>query len=297
MKDTSVSILIPCYNYGRFLGEAIESALAQTHPALEVIVMDDGSSDNTQSVAAGYSGRVRYHHTPNQGLSATLNTALQLATGAYYVWLDADNRLSPGFVSKTVAAMQSVNDPLLAFVYTQQRYFEDREGLTARPPFDPNLLKERNYIDACSLVRTDVGRRFLYDPTPVVSRVPDYDFYLTLAENGFYGLLLDQPLVDYRVHSSSMGRNIGNRYEQVSIMKAILRKHATFYTAAERQSAVRAAQNRLLISVIHNRLPGRPFLARLRDMAALITANPGLEQWWNQFRYLVTPGIFPQHYE
>jgi len=297
MKDISVSILIPCYNYGRFLGEAIESALAQTHPALEVIVMDDGSSDNTQSVAAGYSGRVRYHHTPNQGLSATLNTALQLATGAYYVWLDADNRLAPGFVSKTVAAMQSVDDPLLAFVYTQQRYFGDREGLTARPPFVPNRLKDRNYIDACSLVRTDVGRRFLYDTRPLVSRVPDYDFYLTLSENGFYGLLLDQPLVDYRVHSSSMGRTIGNRYEQVSIMKAILRKHATFYTAKERRNAVRAAQNRLLISIIHNRLRGRPFQARLRDLVALLTANPGLAQGWNQFRYLLTPEIFSQHHE
>ncbi|MEI8352024.1 MAG: glycosyltransferase, partial [bacterium] len=68
MSESLVSILIPCYNYGSYLDEAIDSALAQSHPHIEVIVMDDGSTDDTPVVAARYGQRIRFNRTPNQGL-------------------------------------------------------------------------------------------------------------------------------------------------------------------------------------------------------------------------------------
>lgn len=292
MNESLVTILIPCHNYGLYLGEAIESALAQSYPRIEVLVMDDGSTDDTPGVAASYGQRIRYCRSPNRGLPTTLNSGLKLVQGDFYVQLDADNRLHRDFVARTLDVMQRAQDPRVAFVYTQQRFFGERNCLTARPAYDVHRLKERNYIDACSLVRSDIGRRFQYDPAPLVCKVPDYDFYLTLAEHDFIGVLLDEPLVDYRIHSTSMGRKIGQRHEQAAIMKAILRKHRAFYSATERRSALRAARNRLALSIICDRVPGRPFIARLRDLLTLAAAHPELAQLWNQARFTFNPHLF-----
>ena len=89
-----VSVVIPCYNQAHFLGEAIESVLAQTYPHREIVVVDDGSPDNTREVASRYPG-VRYVRQENQGLAAARNTGLRHSSGSYLVFLDADDRLLP----------------------------------------------------------------------------------------------------------------------------------------------------------------------------------------------------------
>src|SRR5919107_192619 len=89
-----VSVVIPCYNQAHFLSEAIESVLAQTYPYFEIIVVDDGSTDNTSEVAGRYSG-VRCIRQDNQGLSGARNSGLRHSKGEYLVFLDADDRLLP----------------------------------------------------------------------------------------------------------------------------------------------------------------------------------------------------------
>src|SRR5918995_6377717 len=89
-----VSVVIPCYNQAHFLGEAIVSVLAQSYPRFEIIVVDDGSTDDTPEVAARYPG-VRYVYQNNQGVSAARNSGLARSEGEYVVFLDADDRLLP----------------------------------------------------------------------------------------------------------------------------------------------------------------------------------------------------------
>src|ERR671912_965329 len=89
-----VSVVIPCYNQAHFLGEAIESVLSQTYPHFEIVVVDDGSTDNTQEVAARYPG-VRYIRQENQGLAGARNAGIRRSNGSYLVFLDADDRLLP----------------------------------------------------------------------------------------------------------------------------------------------------------------------------------------------------------
>lgn len=89
-----VSVIIPCYNYGRFLAEAIDSVLRQTHLATEIVVVDDGSVDDTRAVAASYP-QVRYIYQENQGLSAARNTGIENSAGTYITFLDADDWLFP----------------------------------------------------------------------------------------------------------------------------------------------------------------------------------------------------------
>src|SRR5215210_7479587 len=89
-----VSVIIPCYNQAHFLGEAIESVLAQNHPRFEILVVDDGSTDDTSEVAARYP-EVRCLRQENRGLAAARNAGLRSSEGEYVVFLDADDRLLP----------------------------------------------------------------------------------------------------------------------------------------------------------------------------------------------------------
>ena len=95
MDETLVSVVIPTYNYAHFVTGAVESALAQTYPDREVIVVDDGSTDDTRDRLAPFEGRIRYIHQENQGLSAARNTGIRAARGALVAFLDSDDLWHP----------------------------------------------------------------------------------------------------------------------------------------------------------------------------------------------------------
>ncbi|HWO47940.1 MAG TPA: glycosyltransferase family A protein, partial [Solirubrobacterales bacterium] len=101
-----VSVVIPCWNQAHYLGEAIESALSQSYPSLEVIVVDDGSEDNSAAVAARFPG-VRCLRQGNSGVAAARNRGLAEAGGEYAVFLDADDRLLPDALAVGVRELEA----------------------------------------------------------------------------------------------------------------------------------------------------------------------------------------------
>jgi glycosyltransferase involved in cell wall biosynthesis len=117
-----VSIVIPCYRQARYLPEAIDSALAQTHPAVEVLVVNDGSDDDTEAVARRYGDRIRYLWRPNGGISAARNTGIAHARGRYLKFLDADDSLHPEQVARQVE-LAGGRDDVVSF--TGVRLFRD----------------------------------------------------------------------------------------------------------------------------------------------------------------------------
>lgn len=110
----TVSIVIPCYNYGKFLGAAIESVLDQNYTYIELIVVDDGSTDDTAAVAARYDG-VRIIQIKNSGLAIARNTGTRASKGDFLWFLDADDMLAPGAVESSVALLKGRPD--CAFAY------------------------------------------------------------------------------------------------------------------------------------------------------------------------------------
>jgi glycosyltransferase involved in cell wall biosynthesis len=112
--EALVSVVIPCYNGARFLREAIESVLTQNYPRVEVIVVNDGSTDNSAAIAAEYPG-VRCMHQRNAGVAAARNTGLRHSAGDYLVFLDADDRLLPGALKSNLDCL--MKEPNCAFAF------------------------------------------------------------------------------------------------------------------------------------------------------------------------------------
>ena len=113
-----VSVIIPVFNYDRFLGEAIESVLGQTYKNLEVIVVDDGSTDRTAEVAKSFADRgVRYCHQANAGIGPARNKGVELAQGEFFAFLDADDCWPEEKLSRELSAFET--DPALQMVFGQ----------------------------------------------------------------------------------------------------------------------------------------------------------------------------------
>lgn len=203
-RQPLVSVIIPCFNYGQYLRAAIESALNQDYPFIEVIVINDGSTDDTANIASAFDSQIRYVDQENQGLSQTRNTGSRIAKGEFLLFLDADDQLHPLCVRELLGAFcNSQGDSKLGFVYSQVRHFGSESNVSEYPMFDPAKLSHHNYIHSAALMRAEVFRDALYDPT--FEGLEDWDFYLSLVGAGWTGVLVDLPLLFYRSHSD--GRN------------------------------------------------------------------------------------------
>jgi glycosyltransferase involved in cell wall biosynthesis len=206
----TVSVVIPCYNQARFLSEAIESALAQTHRPTETIVVDDGSTDDTAQVAAGYAA-VRYVPQRNRGQGAARNEGLKHVTGTFVVFLDSDDRLLPSALDTGVRCFEA--HPERAFVAGRSVGIGPdgvQRSTSQEPLVDRNhyvALLRHNYIwtPGTAMFRTDVVRRVGGFKTKVCG-AEDYDLYLRIARTHpiwCHG----QTVVEYRQHDNRMSGN------------------------------------------------------------------------------------------
>jgi glycosyltransferase involved in cell wall biosynthesis len=213
LKNTSVSeadlvsIIIPCYNQAHFLHEAIESALAQTYPYREILVVDDGSTDRTAQVAAGYA-TLRYIRQQNSGLSAARNTGLKHSRGEYLVFLDADDRLLPKALEIGLDSLREHS--ACAFTYGYCRIVAGDGSLLA--DHKPRRVSSEHYLE---LLRGNyiwcpasvIYRRSAFDSVvgfdPSLGPCADYDLYLRITRISPV-FCHNQFVVDYRFHGSNM---------------------------------------------------------------------------------------------
>lgn len=232
------TIAIACFNQADYLGDAITSALAQTRPAHEVIVVDDGSTDGTATVAGRFPGVV-YQRQANGGLSAARNTGLHLATGDRILFLDADDVLLPGALRAAAATLERDRD--LAFVYGGYREVAaDRTPLHDHAPrrFDDPFagLLTGNHIAMHGTVLYDIHRlRDAGGFDESLRACEDWDVYLRLARRFRIAAYRDVA-AEYRRHGDAMTRDPARMIEAI---RTVLERHGrqAGLTAAERDAA------------------------------------------------------------
>lgn len=206
-----VSIIIPAYNQGHFLGAAIESALGQTYPNVEVIVVDDGSTDDTPQVAAGYAGeRLRVVRQANAGLSAARNTGIRHARGKFLSYLDSDDQFLPEKIALLMEAMQS--DPQIGLVAGQAIPVDEQGNQIGRIfdeplPAQPERLLLGNPLHVGSvLVRQSWQERAGFFDERLRS-YEDWDMWLRLGLLGCGMRFVSRPVSLYRFHGRQMTRD------------------------------------------------------------------------------------------
>jgi glycosyltransferase involved in cell wall biosynthesis len=221
-----VSIVIPCFNEELFLAQAIKSALAQTYPNIETIVVDDGSTDGSIEVAARFGTQVQVCSKQNGGLSSARNVGVDAARGEYLTFLDADDLLSPDFAARTAAVLSA--DQSASFVYTQMELFGRETSVSTWPEYSVPALLRGNFISATSLIRSQVFHEVKFDER-LLTGWEDWDFFLSLAERGYSGVRIDEPLFRYRKHetedrlSDRMVESGNKRRTRLAIMRRHLR--------------------------------------------------------------------------
>ncbi|MDP8935957.1 MAG: glycosyltransferase family 2 protein [Cyanobacteriota bacterium] len=198
-RKPQVSVIIPVYNGDRYIVQAVESALSQTFTDLEIIVVDDGSSDRTQQVLQPYLDRIRYIYQENQGVGVARNRACELAHGKFLAFLDADDYFLPSKLEKQVACFDA--DPTLDMVQTGWLIVDEtgREISAIQPWQQASKLDLESFIlYKCVRPSAMILRRTWWEKLGGFdSHFPlaeDLDFALRLALKGCKAVWLEETL-------------------------------------------------------------------------------------------------------
>lgn len=208
-SPTAVSVIITAYNYGHFLADAIESALAQTHSQVEVVVIDDGSTDNTPEVVSKYLGRIKYVRQQNAGLPRARNAGLAHASHPWVVFLDADDILCPWMI-ETALAVQQTTEPRAAVVQGGWIPFDPSSPEPPRPnqsecqarPVGVSSLVLRNSLAPTALASRQVLLG-LGGFDPGAGGADDRDMWIRVATKHPV-VVVNALFYRYRLHSESM---------------------------------------------------------------------------------------------
>jgi glycosyltransferase involved in cell wall biosynthesis len=231
LRLAEVTVAVPLYNYADLLVDTLDSVGAQTLRQLDLIVVDDGSTDQSLETAVGWarSNAKRFNRLlvirngNNSGLGFTRNAAFSQAETAYVLPLDADNLLRPGCCERLLAAIHKTR---AAFVYPVIQEFGGRSGLIGEARYNPSRFIGGNYVDAMALIAKSAWcaaggysqQRLGWE---------DYDFWCALVETGLHGFAVGgQPLADYRVHDRSMLAQVTDTHDSKSrVITFVERRH------------------------------------------------------------------------
>lgn len=207
-----VSVIVPTYNSARYVTAAVDSILDQSFKDFEVLVIDDGSTDDTRTVLARYGSPVRYIHQSNRGVSIARNRGIAESTGKYIAFLDADDTWFPAKLERQLDALTQT--PGYRLCYTGFRFVDDQmRSLRDHRPrqFDDALEGLLFHGNIVSSICTVLVERALFDQVggfdPELSQCADWDMWVRLARTTRF-LVIEDLLVTYRQHATNMSRSV-----------------------------------------------------------------------------------------
>ena len=215
VKNPAVSVIIPTYNRAHLIGRAIKSVLNQTYQDFEIIVIDDGSTDDTEEVVRSFPcKRIIYiKHKKNKGVSLARNTGIKVAKGKYIAFLDSDDEWLPEKLDKQIKVLQN-ESPEVGVVYSNLCYI-DESGKNMNKLLNHKKegyiyedLLGRNYVGAPStlLIRKECFNQVgLFDD--LLNAQEDWDMWIRIAKYYRFSLI-KVPLVKYRKHSDQISKNL-----------------------------------------------------------------------------------------
>jgi len=225
-SSESITVIIPCYNYAEYVAETIESVLAQTRKPDEIIVINDGSTDDSLKHISKYSDMVTIINQKNMGIVKTKNLGYKTAKSDWVIFLDADDKIKPTYIDRLVSESRKSSADV---TYSGMQFFGKEKGNFLSRPFSEYTLLKGNYINNSALIRRQL---LVYSggyKQEMSFGYEDWELYLTLAEKGARFGYVRSPLLMYRRHGQ------GSRDNSASLKldkahKLVRAMHPSMYT-------------------------------------------------------------------
>ncbi len=222
-----VSVIIPVYNSAQYISEALDSVLASDYRNIEVICVNDGSTDESLSLLNSYAerdSRVKVYSQANAGACVARNYAISLASGEYILPVDSDNRISTTFISRALTYFFA--DPEVKVVAPRAMYFGDKQGEWHLPPFSLNLLARKNIIDTCAMYRKADWQRVGGYCTAIKTR-EDWAFWISILKDG--GRVVRMPDIEFYYRVRATSKRATHRHLKNDVIDALNRLHPEFF--------------------------------------------------------------------
>ncbi|KAB1155854.1 glycosyltransferase family 2 protein [Flavobacterium luteum] len=226
-----VSIIIPCYNHAKFLPDALQSVIEQDCENWECIVVNDGSTDNTEEIACLWSNkdtRFKYFYKDNGGLSSARNFGIAKSKSEYILTLDSDDKFDKTFISKALKVIN--DDPKIGIVSCWGKRFV---GNTYYDIFKPNGKNIEDFLFQNAAIGNSMFRKKCwieaggYDEN-MKKGYEDWEFYLRISKLGWNTVIIQEPLFFYRQHKTSLRTEALNKFDK-EIRLYIFTKHKDLY--------------------------------------------------------------------
>ncbi|HOZ87764.1 MAG TPA: glycosyltransferase [Bacteroidia bacterium] len=228
-KKALVSIIVPAYNHGIYIGECLDSVISQTFKDWECIIVDNGSTDNTSVIVNAYvlkDSRFRYHYTSQKGVSFARNTAVALSTGTYILPLDSDDKIAAAYLEKAVKTIES--DKGVDLVYCDAELFGVGKGKWILPEYSFKGLLIENSIFCTALYRkSDFETAGGYNEN-MKEGFEDWDFWIKLMQRGGRVHRIRETLFYYRIRPESRNNSLSEE-RQRRLRRQIFENHTELY--------------------------------------------------------------------
>lgn len=230
-----VSIIIPCYNQAEYVRDAILSAINQTYQNIEIVCVNDGSTDNSSEIIKSFADKYKnisfFINEENKGVIYTRNFAIEMCTGEYILPLDADDTIEPTYVEKAVKILD--DNPNIGIVYCKAKLFGNKNMPWDLGDFDKSNFLYNNSIFCTALFRkTDFLKAGKYKDYMELG-CEDYDLWLSFLELGLDVYRIDEFLFNYRQYSG-YSRTTTCTKKQDKVRSIILKNHIDLYLKDKR---------------------------------------------------------------
>jgi glycosyltransferase involved in cell wall biosynthesis len=256
MNNPKVSVIIPCYNQGIYLKGAVDSVLKSDYNSFEIIIIDDGSTDEfTKRLLNQYNPSfTRIIHSENRGLAATRNLGISEANGEYILPLDADDKISNRYIQEAVKVFES--NLKVGIVYAQAKMFGDKKGKWRLPLFSIEQLLASNIIFCSAFYRKkdweSIGG---YNPHLPYGK-EDWDFWLSLIARGVEVYQIPQVHFYYRIKPVSRDVLSNDPLKKEQINAKIYALHKKLYDS-HLPNPLQLYQENMYLKHVHNRIEYR----------------------------------------
>ena len=233
-KQPLISIIIPCFNQGHFIQDAIDSIdKNKINYPVEIIIVDDGSTDINTLNKLDELSNLHYHviHQSNKGPAGARNTGIKKAAGKYILPLDADNKILPDYINKSIPILEA---GIYSIVYAMPYFFGNAAAGKKRfevGEFDIMKIVQDNYIDTCSVYNKEVWfKNGGYDEALPNYGHEDWEFWIHAYSNGFKFFYLKEQLYYYRIEDNSVITAFVDKTKYVADHEYMAKKHALIFT-------------------------------------------------------------------